>query len=191
MFEFGENLFDGVQVRGVFGQEEELGSCLSDCMPDSLAFVASKIVHDNDLARFQRRDQTVLDPGEEHLAIDRAIEEAGSLYPIVAKRRDKGHGPPSAKGRLSNDALAARPPSTKRGHIGLRPSFVDEDQALGINPPLILPPLLTPALDVFSILLLCGYGFFYGSGRANGETPRPSGDPPSDRERFEVRLQAG
>jgi hypothetical protein len=41
----------------------------------------------------------------------------------------------------------------KMRHVGLRPGLVDEDQALGINPPLILPPLRPPARHVGAILL--------------------------------------
>ena len=118
------------------------------------------------------------DPGEKHLAIDGAVEQAGRGDRVLTQSCDEGHGLPAAEGRLANHAPAARPPAAQGRHVGFGPGLVDKDEALGIDPPLILPPLLTPALNVFAILFLCGCRFFYGSSRADAEIPRPSGGPP-------------
>ena len=50
MFEFGEDLFNRVEVRGVFREKEELGSGGTDELPHRLAFVTSEIVYDDDIA---------------------------------------------------------------------------------------------------------------------------------------------
>jgi hypothetical protein len=47
--EFGEDLFDRVEVRAVGRQEQLLGPCRPDCLAHSLAFVAAEIVHDDDV----------------------------------------------------------------------------------------------------------------------------------------------
>ena len=48
--ELGEELLDGVEVRGVFRQEERLGARRADKLAHGFAFVASEIVHDDDIA---------------------------------------------------------------------------------------------------------------------------------------------
>jgi hypothetical protein len=63
--------------------------------------------------------------------------------------RDFGHQP-----------IATAAAAMKTRHIGLRPGLVDEDQAPGINPPLILLPLCPPARHVGSILFGGVQAFF-------------------------------
>ena len=46
------------------------------------------------------------------------------------------------------------------GHVGLGPSLVDEDQALGIKPALIHPPAGPPPGDVGAILFAGVQAFF-------------------------------
>jgi hypothetical protein len=46
------------------------------------------------------------------------------------------------------------------GHVGLRPGLVDEDQALGINAPLMPSPAGPLTSDVGSLLLGGAQGFF-------------------------------
>ena len=122
--------------------------------------------------------------------IDGTIEEARRSDPVPPKRCDEGHCLPAAEGSAPFNPAAARSPPSKRRHVGLGPGFIDKDQALGIDASLMLPPLFTPALDVFAILLLCGGGFFYGSALRRAGTPRLSGDPPSAHEGFEAPQRA-
>ena len=98
-------------------------------------------------------------PGQEDLAIDGTIEEARRAIPSRRSAAMKVIVFQRPKGAFPNPATARSPPS-KRRHVGLGPGFIDKDQALGIDASLMLPPLFTPALDVFAILLLCGGGFF-------------------------------
>jgi hypothetical protein len=145
--ELCEDLFDRVEIRGVGRQEEELGAGGTDRFADGGAFVAAEVVHDDDVAGGECRHQELLDPGGEELTIDRSVEHARGIDPVMAKRGDEGERAPSAE-RRSGDQLAASPaPATERRHVRLGPSLVDEDQALGIKPSLILLPLLAPARD--------------------------------------------
>jgi hypothetical protein len=65
-----------------------------------------------------------------------------------------------AIGHLGGQPFAAWPPATERRHVGLGPGFVDEDQAGGVNPRLIGPPLRPPPSDIGTILLARENGFF-------------------------------
>ena len=51
VLEFGEDLFDRVQIGRVFRQEEQLGAGRADGAADRLALVAAEIVHDHHIAR--------------------------------------------------------------------------------------------------------------------------------------------
>src|SRR5271157_6012678 len=147
MLELGEDLLDRVQVRRIFRQEEKLRSGLSDGAAHSLAAMTAEIVHDNDFAGIERRNQALPDPGEKDRAVDRAVEETRRCDAIVAQRRYEGHGFPALEGRLADHSAAARSPASKRRHVGLGPGFINENQALGIDAVLIGAPLLAPALN--------------------------------------------
>jgi hypothetical protein len=56
--------------------------------------------------------------------------------------------------------MAAFAPATDRGHVGLRPCFIDEDEASRIKPTLILTPL-RPSARYRGPLLLDGEQSFF------------------------------
>jgi hypothetical protein len=79
---------------------------------------------------------------------------------FMAQCRQEGHGLPVAVRHLGLKALAARRPAPERGHVGLGPGLVDEDQAGGIDPVLVLNPLRPPARDIGAILFSCDQRLF-------------------------------
>jgi hypothetical protein len=79
MFELGEDLLDRVQVRGVFGQEDQFGSARADRLSDGVAFVAAEVVLDDPIARLERWRLNRLDVDFERLSVDRTIENPGCL----------------------------------------------------------------------------------------------------------------
>ena len=60
-FHFGEGLFDRVEVGRVGGQEEELGFGGADRGAKGAALVAAEVVHDDNVARREDRDENLLD----------------------------------------------------------------------------------------------------------------------------------
>ena len=75
MFQFGEDLFDGVEVGGIGRQEQKPGSASPDGAAHRLALVAAKIVEDDDVARkLQRWGQKLIDIGPEALAVDWTVK---------------------------------------------------------------------------------------------------------------------
>ena len=46
--------------------------------------MAVEIVHDDDVARRESGDDELLDIGGEELAVDRSVEHAGRVDPVVA-----------------------------------------------------------------------------------------------------------
>jgi hypothetical protein len=115
--------------------------------------VGSEIIHDDDVAWSQRRDEDLVNVLAEGLAIDRAIDEPRRLDTIMAKGSEEGHGRPAAMWHLRREALTARAPAAQRRHIGLGPSLVDEDEAGWIDPILVRLPLLASPRNVGTIAL--------------------------------------
>lgn len=83
---YGEDLLDRVQVGAVGRQEEQVGASLSDRLPDGFALVATEIVHDDHVAGLERGHETLLHPGGEGDAVDRAIEDIRRIDPVGPER---------------------------------------------------------------------------------------------------------
>lgn len=115
--------------------------------------MAPEIVHDDHVARPEGRHEHLLDVGQEAAAVDRAIDHARRLDPVPAQGCQEGERAPAPVRHLGHQPVAASAAAVQAGHVGLGPGLVDEDQAPGINPSLILLPLRPPARDVGSILL--------------------------------------
>ena len=160
VFELGEELFDGVEVGRIFGQENELSAGVADSLAYGLAFMATEIVDDDDVAGLERGNEDLLYVDQEPLAVDRTVDQPGCLDPIVAQRGQEGHGLPVTVRRLRPEPLSARRPAPERRHVCLGPGLVDEDQTGRINPALILPPLRPTSRDVGTILFAGEHGFF-------------------------------
>jgi hypothetical protein len=153
VFELGEEHLDRVEVRRVLGQEEELGTGGPESLTDGAAPMGSEIVHDDDVAWSQGRDEDLVDVLAEGLAIDRALDEPRRLDAIMPKGSEEGHGRPAAMWHLRREALATRAPAAQRRHIGLGPGLVDEDETGGIDPILVGLPLLASSRHVGTIAL--------------------------------------
>ena len=159
-FEFGEDLLDRIEVGAVRRQEQQLGACRPDGLAHGLALVAAEVVHDDDIAGRERRHEELLDIGSEELAVDWAIEHARRVDPVMAQRGEEGQRLPRAERGLGDELATALRPTPERGHVGLGPGLVDEDEALGIKPPLILLPLRPAPRDLRTTLLSGEQRFF-------------------------------
>ena len=133
VLDLGEGLLDRIEVGRIGRQVPE--PCAGG--PDDLAqrgrFVASEIVHDDDVAGFEDRNELLFDIGAEALAVDRAVEDARGCEFVAAQGAEEGQRPPVTLRREAAHPITLRPPSAQRGHAGLDPGLVDEHQAPGIE----------------------------------------------------------
>ncbi len=83
-FEFGECLLDWVEVWAVGRQKNQLGAGFADGKADRAGFVTAKIIHHHDVTRPQGGHQELDHPGQEALAIDRAIEHTRGHDPVAS-----------------------------------------------------------------------------------------------------------
>lgn len=136
MFDLGEDLFNGVEIRGVGRQEPEPSPCGANGVSHGLAFVAPQIVENDDVARLKRGDQDLFDIGAEREPVDRTIEHAGRRQAIHAQSGQEGHGAPMAVRRITLEPPPFRTPAAQGRHIGLDPRLIDEHQPGRIEPSL-------------------------------------------------------
>jgi hypothetical protein len=71
-------------------------------------------------------------------AVDRAVDDAGCRDAVATQGCQEGQCAPAPVRHLGNETAAAGTAPVPAGHVGLGPGLVDEDQALGIKPALML-----------------------------------------------------
>lgn len=106
----GEGLFDRIEVRRIGRQEPEPCTCGFDRMTDCCRFVAAKIVHDDDVAWLEDRNQLLFDIGAKALAVDRSVEDTRCCQPIFPQRPEECQGAPVTVWRECSQTFAFRSP---------------------------------------------------------------------------------
>ena len=129
MLDLGEGLLDGVEIGRVWRQEPDPCACGPDGVTDGCGFMAAQIVHDHDVAGLQGRQQLLLDIGAEAFTVDRTVEDAWRGEFVATQRPQEGQGSPMAMRGEATQAPSPWAPAAKRGHVGLDPRLIDEDQA--------------------------------------------------------------
>jgi hypothetical protein len=81
-FQFGEGLFDRVEVGTVRRQKPELRADAFDRGVDLGLLVDDEVIEDHDVAGLQRGHEDLFDVGEETRIIDRAIEDGRRADPL-------------------------------------------------------------------------------------------------------------
>ena len=160
VLELCKDLLDGVEVGRVFGQEDQVRAGFADGGADALALVAAEVVDNHDIAGLERGNEKRFHVEEEALAIDRPVDEPGSIDAIVAERGKERHRVPMPVRSLRFQSLSSRAPAAQGRHVGLRPGLVDEDEPGRINAALIACPPSAPSSHVGTILLFGQKRFF-------------------------------
>ena len=141
-------------------QEQQTRTCASDQLPDLAALVGAEVVHDNDIARLERRDEDLLDIDCEGIAVDRPVKHERCRDAVMPQASEECHRLPMAVRNFSNKGFSTCLPAARARHVGLGPCFVNEDQTRWINPALILFPANAAARHVWPVLLDGEQGFF-------------------------------
>lgn len=103
-FQFGERLFDGIEVRTVGRQKSQVGARLLDGGAHLRLFVGGEIVEDHDIARVQRRHQDLLNVSAERRVINGPVEDGRRGQLSGTERRDDGVRLPMAVWGVIADA---------------------------------------------------------------------------------------
>ena len=73
-FGLGVDLLEGVEAAAIEQQAQGAGSFSADCGTDGGSFVAGQIVHRDEVARPERREESQLGPGTERGSVDRLVK---------------------------------------------------------------------------------------------------------------------
>ena len=122
--------------------------------------MARQVVHHDDVAGAQVRDEDALDISLEGGAVDRPADHEGRDHASAGQAGDEGGGLPVAVGDAHAQALAPWAAAVGAGHVGLRPGLVDEDQPLRVQVELALEPRMPAFQDVGPLLLAGVRGLF-------------------------------
>jgi hypothetical protein len=156
----GEGIFDRVEARAAEREEEKPGAGGLDQRADLGPLVAGEVVHDDDVAVPELRNEDAFDLGLEGVSVDRTREHEGREHTAQAQCGDDGGGLPVAMRDADPQALSPRGAAMGSRHVGLRPGLVDEDQPLGIEVGLGVKPGLPVFQDIGTILLAGVRGLF-------------------------------
>ncbi len=160
VFDLGERLFDRVEVGAVGRQKPEPRPCRFDGGTYCLGLVATEIVHDDNVARFESLNELLFNIGQKARAVDRTIKDARGGHLVATECRQERHGAPVAMWGITAQASAFRSPAADRRHIGLDPRLINKDQAFGIKPGLPRLPAPTAVGNIRSGLLKSEQSFF-------------------------------
>src|SRR5262245_11756303 len=159
-FEFAVGHLDGIEVRRVLRQIANCRPCLLDCLPDANYLVGSVIVHHNDVAAPERRNQALLDIGPEHLSCYRSVDHHWRGHFVVPQGSHEGDCLPFAEGDMPDQPDASRSAPAEPHHVGTDRSLVDKDQPGWIKHALLSNPTSARAGHVCSLSFFGLQAFF-------------------------------
>ena len=122
--------------------------------------MAAEIVHYDDIAWLENRNQLLFDIGAKALAVDRPVEDARRYQPVVPQGTEKCQRAPVAVRRKRPQTPALWSPTPDGCHISLDPGLINEDEAFRIEMPLQGLPSLSSAGDIGTSLFKSEQRFF-------------------------------
>jgi len=153
LFDLCPALFNRVKVRRVRRQVTEGGAGLFNEFPDTIDFMGSQIVHDDQLTGLQLRTQDVLEISPEDIAVGGRFDRHRS-HPAGNTNRSQHCQCPPASGRNSFfDARAVQRTSITPRHFRGDAALVNEDELRGIDLSGFLLPKLALRFDSLAVPL--------------------------------------
>jgi hypothetical protein len=93
------------------------------------ALMAAEVVHDDNVAWRENREENLLDISAEACAVNRSVDDAGRGEPVATQRRQESERPPFAERRFGDEAFASGASAMGARHVGFRP-----EPAPGLDP---------------------------------------------------------
>lgn len=159
-FQFGEGLFDRIEVGTIRGQEAERGPGGVDRGADRWLLVDRQVIEHHHIAALQGGDQDLLDIREERGRIDRAVKHGRRREPVEPERRHHGVGLPVAARRVIVEARAAGTAAIPPQQIGGDAALIQKDVLPDIAQRLPVAPLATGRGDIRAPLFVGVQSFF-------------------------------
>src|SRR3984885_7656155 len=122
--------------------------------------MTAEVVHDDNVAWREDREENLLDVSAEACAIDRSVDDAGRGEPVATQRRQESERLPFAERRFGDEALTSGASAVGARHVGFGPGLIDEHKPPRIDPRLTRLPPFTPPGDVRTVLFGGAKAFF-------------------------------
>ena len=175
-FEFGKDLFNGIEVRTVRRQIEQLGADGFNRVADPGHFMTRQIVQDHAVARLEGGGEDLFDISHKGGAIKRAVKDGRGGEVVGAQRRNDRRRLPVAVGDFGHKAGPAPTPTIAARQLRLDRGLVQEDEAGAVEVRSVGAPVPTGRLDIRPILFGGVQDFFLLSGPDSARRARPWGD---------------
>lgn len=94
LLELRPAFFDGVEVRGIGWKVEQSGSGGGDSITNAVNFVGGKIVHDDNIARFELGTQGVVEESKKHVSVCSRLDCHRRNPAVDADRSKQCNGSP-------------------------------------------------------------------------------------------------
>ena len=159
-FQLRKRVLDRIQIGTVFREKPERRADVFNRAADCRTLVTRQIVHDEDVAGRERRDQDLFDVREEAHAVDRAVKNGRGGEPGHAERREKRRGVPASIRRMVGNAGAVQPAAIPPHEVGAHATFIEKHETRGIEPGGRGVPRDPRERDISAIVFRCAYGFF-------------------------------
>lgn len=147
------HLFNGIEVGRVGGQELDARADGLDELESGLVFVGAKVVHDDDVAGAQRRQEHFANIGAKDFRIGCSFDGHRGRRPVQAKGGDHRRRAPVPVRSAADQPLAASTAPAQAGHVRFCRRLVDEDEPGRIESALPPTPPLARPLDIDPVLL--------------------------------------
>lgn len=161
--ELGKGFLDGIEVRAVGREIKQPGVCLLDGLAHTRHLVDGQVVHDDDIAFFQRGAEDFFDVDEKQRAVHRPVDGEGRGHARFAQGGDERQRLPAAKRLLADEPFTPQTAPVAPRHARVHARFVDEDQIARAQLALFPEPPAPVSLDVRPVLLAGVHRFFYSS----------------------------
>src|ERR1035441_4152284 len=119
-FEFGESLFNGIEIRAVRRQVADANPLSREQPTDVLDFMGGEVVEDERVTLAQLWTEHLLQISRENLGIDRAFDQKGRFDAFMAQGRNKSGTLPVAVRDGAETTLAHQAATMEAGHLGVQ-----------------------------------------------------------------------
>ena len=124
------------------------------------ALVGWKIVHHDNIAALECRNQTLFHISKKHRSIHGSLEYERCDHRAMPQAGHESECFPMSVRRVADQPLSAQAAAAKPNHAGVRPRFVDKHQPGRVKHALLAHPTPTRADHVWAFLLHRVQSFF-------------------------------
>ena len=161
LLELSKDHFDGVKVRAVGWQKQQVCAALPDQGFDPFALVAGKVVQNDNIAGPERRGQDLSDVLSEDRPVHRLANDKRRNQSLACQSGKEGGGMAMPGRGVADNPLTLGRAAMVPGHVGGRGGLIKEDQSVRGQFKLAFTPQ-APSLCYIRAMLFSGVnGFFY------------------------------